>query len=287
MLLSETVKVKWNSRNKKHYVNLGYLFTKMGDSFDARIEDLTNGCNSEVQIMCDYCGKVYTNKWEQYLRTSHSNISKDCCWDCCEKKATDAIEIKYGGRSELFFQYNDKRVSTNLQRYGCVNPFSSEAIKEKIVATNIKKYGVPYSMQDERVKQKGRETCRQKYGVDNYFELLKGKFIKENSPKWKGGAEYSRVERATFEYRQWRNAVFARDHYTCQCCGRKNGDGSTVVFHAHHIKNWKDNTEDRYLVENGITLCKECHLRFHSKYGKQNNTQAQLEDFLYSDKEIC
>lgn len=50
MLISKTAIVKWNSKTKQHYVNLGYEFTKMGDSFEVKVEDLTHGSSSEVII---------------------------------------------------------------------------------------------------------------------------------------------------------------------------------------------------------------------------------------------
>lgn len=31
------------------------------------------------------------------------------------------------------------------------------------------------------------------------------------------------------------------------------------VLHAHHIQRWADHPTLRYVVGNGITLCKQCH----------------------------
>jgi hypothetical protein len=73
----------------------------------------------------------------------------------------------------------------------------------------------------------------------------------------------------------WRRAVFKRDHYTCQCCGKRG-----VRLNAHHIENYADNKELRAQVSNGITLCKQCHDDFHAKYGKRNNTREQLLEYL-------
>ena len=66
----------------------------------------------------------------------------------------------------------------------------------------------------------------------------------------------------------------------------KNGNGKTVVLNAHHIKNWADNPDDRFDLNNGITLCEKCHSEFHRKYGKKDNTNTQLFEFL-SDKKVC
>lgn len=288
MISSDKVIIKWNSKTKKHYVDLGYEYTKMGDCFEVNVNDLTNGSNVDVELICDYCGKKFSQKWYTRVRIrNHGVIDKDCCKDCCELKSKESVESKYGSYSEMYSESNDKRTKTNLERYGEENVFASEYAKEKIVETNLIKYGCKYSQQNPDVRNKTEETCLKKYGVRNYVEVFKGKFIKENSPCWKGGAEYSRVERATYEYNDWRNKVFARDFYTCQRCGLKNHvGGCNVIINAHHIRNWRDNIEFRYDVDNGITLCEDCHSEFHSIYGKRFNTQKQLEEFLLG-KKIC
>ena len=55
MLKSKTVIVKWSGMNRKHYESLGFVFTKRGDEFEVNIEDVTKGCTSEIEILCDYC----------------------------------------------------------------------------------------------------------------------------------------------------------------------------------------------------------------------------------------
>lgn len=54
MLISKTATVIWNPRNKRHYTESGYSFTKMGDSFSVDIQDLTIGSQAEIEIQCDY-----------------------------------------------------------------------------------------------------------------------------------------------------------------------------------------------------------------------------------------
>lgn len=288
MLISSNATVKWNSRNKKHYCELGYHFTKMNDPFNVAVEDLTCGTSAIVTLKCDYCGKEYTSTWDKYNEIhKRSEIDKDCCKECAEQKANETIELLYGSHSGLYRSTNAKRTETNLSRYGAENVFGSDVIQDRIVAKNLEKYGVPYTQQNEAIRQKTVRTCQDRYGVPNYVELFKGKFIKENSPVWKGGVAYSRVERATHEYIQWRQSVFSRDLYTCRRCGDKSGRGHEVELHAHHILNWRDHIDSRYDIDNGITLCERCHNDFHSKYGKRHNTQAQLVDFLFSGEKIC
>jgi hypothetical protein len=55
------------------------------------------------------------------------------------------------------------------------------------------------------------------------------------------------------EYKEWRMQVFKRDNFTCQECGRKED------LQSHHIKQVSLYPELMFDVDNGRTLCKECH----------------------------
>lgn len=290
MLISNTAMVTWNSRNKKHYVERGYSYSKMGDSFEVDVNDLTPGSQSVVQLRCDYCGRDYNIQWVTYNGILRKEVIRaDACKKCCELKSRDAIHSRYGSFSGMFAASNEKRQRTNLDKYGACNPFANEGVKAKIVQTNMSKYGVPYSQQNDIVRSKTRSTCSERYGVENYVELFRGKFIGEDSPVWKGGPKESGVERASRDYIVWRKSVFDRDKYTCKCCGARNGNGHTVVLNAHHIFNWADNEPLRYSTDNGITLCERCHVEFHRLYGKRNNNDTQLYEFINKrlDKKIC
>ena len=298
MLLTHTVKLKWNAKIKKHYVDLGYIYTKMGDEFEVKVEDLTDGSNAIVKLRCDYCGEVYQCVWNSYVRLKRKElIHKDCCSnpECTGTKAEDTLMYKYGvSNARMIDGVEEKIKNTNIVRYGCENPFGNKDVKAKIVATNIRKYGAPSSMQNSDIVEKAKLTCIEKYGVDNFAktENFRESFRGSNSPVWKENPKQERTERNLPEYRDWRNAVFARDHYTCQCCGAKNqkGKGNSVVLNAHHIKNFSTHKDISMEVDNGITLCKQCHLLFHSLYGKKDNNQEQLDSFIYNqniDEKVC
>lgn len=228
---------------------------------------------------------------------SEGIISKDCCGDpsCTGKKAQEALKKKYNVEKSIWEieEIKTKRDNTNIERYGCVNPFGNNDVKEKIRQYNLDMYNVEYSMQRPEVVEKSQKTCLEKYGVTNYGKIYSESHSRDLSPTWKGGSSYHRVERSTLEYRTWRKNVFSRDCYTCQCCGARNsnGNGKTVKLIGHHIKDWKNNVDARYEIDNGITLCEECHIKFHSVYGKHGNDESQLSDFLIKyktlDEKIC
>ena len=60
--------------------------------------------------------------------------------------------------------------------------------------------------------------------------------------------------RHTREWSDWRMEVFERDDYTCQICGERG-----LEFHPHHILQKCDYPDLIFEVDNGITLCKDCH----------------------------
>jgi hypothetical protein len=53
MLISKTVIIKWTKRMKKYYINKGYIFTKYGDEFEIKVEDLSEGSRVLIEIKCD------------------------------------------------------------------------------------------------------------------------------------------------------------------------------------------------------------------------------------------
>lgn len=82
-----------------------------------------------------------------------------------------------------------------------------------------------------------------------------------NHWNWKGGISKNH-RRETKEYIEWRNNVYCRDNWTCQDCGQ-HCDNKNIV--AHHLKSWNNFPELRYIVSNGIVLCRSCHKIRHSK----------------------
>jgi hypothetical protein len=103
----------------------------------------------------------------------------------------------------------------------------------------------------------------------------------ENHPNWKGGItpEYTKL-RTSPEYIKWRNEVFNKNDYTCQCCLNRGGK-----LQAHHINNFSTYEDERFDVNNGITLCVECHAigrpnSFHTRYGSRENNKEQLIEYI-------
>lgn len=100
---------------------------------------------------------------------------------------------------------------------------------------------------------------------------LKGRNIGKDNPFWKGGITKISIKvRNMKEYENWRKETFKRDKYTCQICRRVgvflNADHYPVMFSEimknDNIKTISQARKNNRLwdIDNGRTLCKECHL---------------------------
>ena len=89
----------------------------------------------------------------------------------------------------------------------------------------------------------------------------------KNHKDWQGGiTPINEKLRKSIEYKLWRKAVFERDNYTCIWGGKEHGS----KLHADHIKPFALFPELRFAIDNGRTLCKDCH-KLTDTYGGRNH----------------
>jgi hypothetical protein len=93
--------------------------------------------------------------------------------------------------------------------------------------------------------------------------------IGQNTPKysgrihwnWKGGiSEINDLIRHSLQYYIWRNEVWKRDRWICRLC-KKHCQRKNII--AHHLQSFADFPELRFSIDNGITLCRTCHVSIH------------------------
>lgn len=86
---------------------------------------------------------------------------------------------------------------------------------------------------------------------------------------WKGGKTSSnQLIRTSLEYKLWRKSVYERDNYTCVWCKAKSVIGRKVLLNADHIKPFSLFPELRFNIDNGRTLCLDCHKKTDTFGGK-------------------
>ena len=104
----------------------------------------------------------------------------------------------------------------------------------------------------------------------------------ENRWNWKGGISPLNTKiRSSLEYKLWREAVFARDNYTCVWCGyvsgsQKDTNGKWIRIEADHIKRFCDYPELRFAIDNGRTLCVPCHKTTETYGNKKQKEHVEL-----------
>ena len=210
MLLSKVVKLKWNTKNRKYYENIGYIFTQYGDEFDVKVEDLTPSSKAVVEVECDFCHNVVVKKKYQTYNIQHHEKYGDCCASCQSKKnkliCMDKYGVDNGSKTEYAIEkikqvsierygvdnpskISDvrrklsetakansedvitKRNQTMLEKYGTTSPMDLDIVKEKQRDTLLKNYGVEHPKQSEEIKMRERQRNIEKYGVDNPAKL--------------------------------------------------------------------------------------------------------------------
>lgn len=202
------------------------------------------------------------------------------------KQIEEKLNLKTGVIYHWFKKYNIEARSSSEYMTGRI---LSDEHKNKISISNSK----PHT--DERKKNisishKGKKISEEhKSKIRNKFIGLR---IGENHPMWKGGRSIIRNRlRQSFEYKNWRKLVYERDNYTCEICNSNKN-----YLNCHHIITFasiseteKLHTYEDYLncdalwdINNGITLCKNCHENIK---GREKEFEKTFKDKIYEKNE--
>lgn len=152
-ILTKEIEVKLWGSNIKHYHNLGYE-GKHGDIITVKTEDLSDGCNVEIQYLCDYCKKeVVAIIYADYKRRTNE-INKMACRKCFTKKMKETTLLRYG-----------------VSSYAKTDEFH-EIMKNMMNA----KYGVQHYSQTQEYKDKWHNTCKERYGKNYRKQFINKAF---------------------------------------------------------------------------------------------------------------
>lgn len=101
-----------------------------------------------------------------------------------------------------------------------------------------------------------------------------------NSPMYNPNiTDKERAQRRDYpDYNEWRKNVFERDDYTCQCCGETKS-----TLNAHHIEAYSRVKELRTDVDNGITLCVDCHKQYHRDFYRNDADAESFFEFMFGE----
>lgn len=125
-------------------------------------------------------------------------------------------------------------------------------------------------------------SCKRKAGhsIGSKIKMSKAKKGKpvpkrqgKNCHFWRGGiTPINKKDRMSLDSRLWREAIYQRNDYTCQICGQRGGK-----LQADHIKPFSLFPELRFAIDNGRTLCIDCH-KTTDTYGWKILNYKKLND---------
>ena len=187
MILDTMVSIKWNGNNRKIYEPLGYQFTKNGDEFKVKLEDLSSGSHAKIKVQCDYCGEIFEATYYNLCRSSKEKIA---CKDCKNKKTRETLNERYGVNAPIqCSDFRQKILETNQSRYGVDNPMQNKTVQENFKSTMLEKYGVMSPFQYSDFQEKSKQTCISHFGVDNSMKSSEVQSKVKKTMKEKYGVE--------------------------------------------------------------------------------------------------
>lgn len=243
------------------------------DGYENKCKECRNKARLKYECICETCGRT----WK-----AQKPDSKYCCAGCKPQSKPKRIVTKC---SRCFKEI--EVIPSKINKYPahycsmeCKNKHYGELHKGDNNPRFNKIKTECYTCREEFLKTKNQvikynfHFCSKDCQREGYKKLLTG----ENNPNY--NFDKSNEERDKHRningYNEWVRKVFARDNYTCQCCGDDKGGN----LNAHHKYNYSEHKELRVDINNGITLCEVCHMKFHKQYGYRRNTQQQIEEFI-------
>lgn len=247
IIVSESVMVTWWN-NREYYESRGYTFSGARTRFECLVGDLPNNSNLSVITKCPVCGKEKLTVYQAITRQGHT-----LCIGCAG--TADIIGLKSGRLTVVDLDLERSGEGTGaywLCQCECGN---LKSVSNEALVTG-KTISCGCYMRDGMHLRYGQNHWR--WNLD-----LTDEDRRANKIAWRDYPEYD----------EWRSAVYARDDYTCVCCGKRGGK-----LRAHHLYSYAEYPEHQLDIENGVTMKKECHAEFHSWMGG-NSVPCTPDDF--------
>ncbi|MCX0396945.1 hypothetical protein LI014_06110 [Clostridium perfringens] len=230
--------------------------------------------NNRYKHICEFCKKEFSSskKYQKYC-------SSKCVSNSQQKRIVTYCD--YCGKEIQVIKCIYEKNKHNYCSQSCKNKgHSNEVSNMNNGRYNSKTIKCDYCGEEiirKVSKIKDRNFCNNKC----YSEYRKIHYSKENHSCWNPSItdEERLNKRKCEEYYNWRDSVFTRDNYTCVCCGK-----DTHHNNAHHLNGYDWDKQNRTNVDNGVTLCVDCHKDFHKTYGYGNNTKEQFNIWILSKK---
>lgn len=270
-----------------------------GKEFNGKKNQLccSRKCSNELKfpdilVKCETCGKEITRRKSEIERSKHHFCSEECRYKGMSTFNKGENNPNFKGKSfETTCDYCGKEIVANsydkrrIKKYNyCSQKCKAEHQKVTLKGKNNPRY---LSVECEcafckktlyrtpsYINSRINVYCSKDCKADWLSKYNTGK----NNPNYdETKTDIERIKGRNFDgYAYWRREVYKRDNYTCRCCRDRRGGNLT----AHHLNGYNWDKEHRTDIDNGITLCEECHNKFHIIYGYGWNTKQQFEEFM-------
>jgi len=226
--------VPWNKGKKGYHIH--------SKEYLEKLSELMKGKNHP------FYGKHHTEETKEKIRIAKTKIMKKEVFKKVKIKTGKFIKCEFCGK-EFYAMKSLIGIRKYCSRF-CKGKAQNEKMRGKL-NSSLRKMNYGGWNKGVKMAPLSKETIEKRT-----------KTIKRN--KLKNGyrtKEHHRI-RTSKEYLDWRNEIFKRDDYTCQLCQKRG-----VNLNAHHIEYFNKRLELRFDINNGITLCEECHGDIHHLLG--------------------
>ena len=181
-----------------------------------------------------------------------------------------------GEKNGFYGKHHSQETKNKNRQWHFGKKQSKETIEKRVSKYRGKSTWIKGKKHTQDTKRKMREAIEKRRKRDGYINSpqarIKISIAKQNITKetriklskaqrgnkgnnWQGGiTPINKLIRHSLKYRLWRELVFKRDNWTCQECKIRGGK-----LHSHHIKSFSKYPKLRFDINNGKTLCIECH----------------------------
>jgi 5-methylcytosine-specific restriction endonuclease McrA len=179
------------------------------------------------------------------------------------KQCGKEFEIEKANKEQVFCNRRCWILYKKINSFGKNNPFYGKKHTLETKETLCRSHK-GYKHTDEARKKMSISRKGKSFTIE-HRRAISESHLKNLFSTHKLSSENKNVLRKRFDYKIWRENVFKRDNWTCKKCLKKGG-----YLEAHHIKSFNSFPDLRYVVLNGITLCRDCHKQENIKQMKGN-----------------